>query len=402
MKYIYIWITIHIDSTILPTWMKKWWKQWKHPNGITPGLLNHLVQKLFPFFHVPHKQVSALKWWNNVIQRVLTKYFIVFFAMKSKRLLRDGKGSQALLYLNLCAPAMIERLSRAPGRNERKALYYFFVSVQTELFISVFKVITNEANVFSTAELNQLFALFQSSNQFEGVRVMKGLIDGTCRMVKEDLVKVSFPISDMKHICFALLLIRNRECSDAVIVLQMVKADAFKNYAKFRAALIIREGKGGPAFPKEIGDKFIQRLSSLGYKPAINDHLKVLSARATTPLLILDAFNYADSVSHFNAVPPKYMSNLTISLLSQIEQLRKVEKNCRVLFSREQAQMINLLDPEGPIAPQEQLDMVTKCLEYADSALKRASANLDEGKVILADLTRRMEAIRPKRERNEV
>jgi hypothetical protein len=322
--------------------------------------------------------------------------------MKSKTLLRNDMGSQALPYLKISTSFMLEKLSRAPGRNERKALYHFFDSVQTELSISVFKVITDEANVFSTAELNQLFALFQSSNQFEGVRVMKGLIDGTCRMVKEDLVKVSFPISDMKYICFALLLIRNRECSGAVNVLRMVDDNSLKKYAKFRAALIMRKGKGGPAFTKGIGDIIIQQLSRLGYKPAINDHLKVLSARATTPELILKTFNYADSVSHFNAVPPEYISNLMTSLFSQMEQLRKVEKNCRVSYSRAQTHRINLFDPEGPTVPQDQLDMVTKCWEYADSAFKRASANLEEGEVILADLTRRMEAIRPKRERNEV
>jgi hypothetical protein len=381
---------------MLPTWMKKLWRQWKHPNGITLGLLNHLVQKQFPFFHVPHKRVFALKWWKYVIERIRTRYFIVFFALKSQKLLEDGKGSQALLYLNLCAPAMIEKMSRAPGRNERKALYYFFDRVQTALSNIVFKVITKETLTFSKAEINQIFALFQSSNQFEGLRVMKGLLDGKGAIIsRENLAKVSFSMPDMKYMCIALMFIHQNDFRSALNTLRMVQVSALKNYAMYRAALIMKKGKGGPTFTKEIGEKIMQKLSRLGYKPAIDYHLEVLSARATTPLLILDAFNYANSVSQFNVLPPEYMSNLTTSLLSQIEQLRNVENKWRISYSREQARMINLLDPEGPIAPQEQLDAVTRCFGYVNSALKRASANLEEGEAIWAKLNCH------KRQRNE-
>jgi hypothetical protein len=349
------------------------WGNWVHPNRIAPGFLNRFVQKLFPFFHVPCQRAFALKWGKFVVQRLRTSYFMVFFAMKAQDLLDDGKGSDALCYLNICAPTIVAKLLRAPRGIERRALFNSFCGIQTNIFYAAFQVITEEASPFSGSELGQLFKLFQSSDQFTDLIRLKGLVDGTGTFSLEELAKVPFSSNDLKYLCVGLMLTKKRDWRGAINVFREVRDERLRRYAKFLAALIMRKGDGRPTFTKEIGLKILEQLRGLGYKPAIEDHLKCLAAKATTPQDILNVFEYADSANY--DIPPKFEVKLFDSIRSQIRKMRKVEEDCE----RSCATYSSRLNLE---AEKSTLSHIHLCLRYANSAFDKASADLDEAKVV--------------------
>ncbi len=363
-----------------------------HPSGINPGILNLLIGRLFPFWHLIQMERAAKKWWNSVLHRVRQKYGGIYFAILARNLLSEGQVIQSVPYLLAGAQAILAEMRRVrkyPQLVGRRDLFRFCDGTLTKLRNMVFAAMTEEAtHSLTIPQIQVILEEFSSSYRMNDLRMMQKLLQGEDSLTADELNLHPFSSKDVRYLSIGLFRESHKDWVGAILAFREVKDTNFRWFSLFRAAVIMRDGKGGQAYQRDKGKTILEQLRTRSYRPAMLEHLKRLYERATTPENVAEAFEYALSVK-LAEWQPKFMANLLTRLTSQTKNLKRVMRDWEDSASEQQQKLIELMDPEGPRVPPSRLDAVTARLGFLKEGLKRAQAELQSAETISADLRAR-------------